>query len=435
MSTLQDQTSQPAQTLPAFDPTSAITNLEQSLLGSLGAPIHQALGGLPLQQFAGSSGGQPANLGGLANQIDPFNLITPVINGLGTLGNGQFSGIDPTQILSGISNVFDGTATPLQQAGNAVDWQGQSGAAAKGKTQAALANGAEVANQADALGTNLSTATANVAQAKQQLIEIIDEYQAKMAAADLSTPAGKRAAVAAANQANTEATAVMQELQGNLGSQAQQVSAMGTPVGVTQAGGSMLGGPLGSMVASLDPTGSLGTVLSDPRLNPRSLAGNFMDLLFMPQTMSQLSQEMAQTNTIMTGLGNTLTTTNRTIGHTNSIMTGLGNTLGTTNRRLEPLPGALSQATNAMYQTTGAVGQLHGDIAGKGGLEQSMGDLHSDISDPKAGLNHKLDSVGQKMDNVGGKVEHLDRKIPHVPGLPKLPPILPDPPDPKKYPY
>ncbi|WP_254848419.1 PE-PPE domain-containing protein [Mycobacterium sp. SP-6446] len=173
----------------------------------------------------------------MANQIDPLNLIRPVINGLGTFGTGHFSGIDPTQVLSGISKAVDATSMPLQQAMGSVanDWQGESGAAAIAATRAAIANGTEVANQANGLGDNLLTAASNVAQARQQMIDIIDEYQATLAASDLSTPSGRAHVVAAANQANTEATAVVQELRAKLASQASQVSAIGTPVGVTQA--------------------------------------------------------------------------------------------------------------------------------------------------------------------------------------------------------
>jgi hypothetical protein len=97
----------------------------------------------------------------MANQLDPLGLITPVINSLATLGTGQFAVADPTQALSAISNAYDGNATPLQQAtGSAANgWQGQSGAAANTQTQAALDSGADVANQANGLGNNLSTAT------------------------------------------------------------------------------------------------------------------------------------------------------------------------------------------------------------------------------------------------------------------------------------
>jgi hypothetical protein len=120
--------------------------------------------------------------------VDPIGLITPVVHALGALGTGQFSGIDPTQMLGGVSDAFDRTSIPLQQSTGRVshDWQGASGAAIGAKSRAAVANGAEVATQADGLRNNLSTAAANVTQARTRMIDIIDEFQAKLAAVDVS---------------------------------------------------------------------------------------------------------------------------------------------------------------------------------------------------------------------------------------------------------
>jgi hypothetical protein len=267
MSTSQDQTSRLAENLPGFDASPAIANLENGLLGNLSTPTQQTVTELPLQHFNGSPAGLSVNLGGPMTGVDPYHLITPVINALGTLGTGQFSGIDPTQILSGISHAFDGTATPLQQAAGSLasDWQGESGTAANAATQAAVANGTQVANQANGLGNSLSTAASYVAQARQQMINIIDQYQATLAASDLSTPSGKAAALTAANQANTLGSAVMQELQGNLGSQASQVSAIGAPVGVTDsptAGNTLLSNPINWLLGPTGLPGAFNTVVS-----------------------------------------------------------------------------------------------------------------------------------------------------------------------------
>jgi hypothetical protein len=406
MSSSQSQTAQLAPSFPGSDASSAIAGLEQGLLGSLGTPTQQTLSELPLQQFTGSSGGAPANPGGL----DPLHLITPVINALGTLGTGQFSGTDPTQTLSGISNAVDGNSGPLQQALGSIanDWQGESGTAANAATQAALANGAQVGSQADGLGNSLSTAASSVAQARQQMIEIIDEYHAKLAATDLSTHAGKAAAVAAGKQANTEAAAVMQELQDNLGSQAGQVSAIGSPVGVTQApaagastagaaGASTTGGLLGGL------TGSSGLLGSNSLLG--SIIQDLIDLLFLPLTMTKLSQEMAQTNTIMSGLGNTLTTTNGTIGHTNSIMHGLGNTLGTTNARLGATNSGLRTLNGEIPPLSSGVGTLNGEIPG---LSSGVGTLDTDMP----GLTHGVDKMDTDMPGLTHGVDKMDTDMP-----------------------
>ena len=201
MSASSSQTTQAA--IPVgSDAASAIANLEHGLVGDLGQPVQQTLAQLPLQHFSASSGQAAANVADKASQIDPLGLITPVINALGTLGSGDFSGVDPTQVLSGISKVVEGNSGSLQQALSAVQlgWQGESATAAASKTQAAIAHGSQVAAQADGLSSSLSSAASSVAQARQQMMDIIDEFQGTMAASDLSTPSGVSAVVGAANQ-------------------------------------------------------------------------------------------------------------------------------------------------------------------------------------------------------------------------------------------
>jgi cell wall-associated NlpC family hydrolase len=253
-----DLTAELALQEPGFDAAPAIAAAEQGLRDFLNTPAQQNLNQLPLQRFPeeeappeppppapldpnqvvspilGALSAVGSGISGLSG-LDPIGLITPVVNALGALGTGQFSGIDPTQMLAGISGAFDRTATPLQQArGSLADnWRGGSGAAADAKTRAAVANGAEVATQADGLRANLSAAATNVATARMRMIDIIDEFQAKVAAVDVTTPSGRAAAIAAANQAHKESTAVMTELQRRLGAQAEEVSKIGEPVPVT----------------------------------------------------------------------------------------------------------------------------------------------------------------------------------------------------------
>jgi peptidoglycan DL-endopeptidase CwlO len=253
-----DPTAELAQQQPGFDAAPVIAAAERGLLDFLNTPTQQILGQLPLQRFQEEAppgdppppspvdptqvispilGALGSGLSGLTG-VDPLGLITPVVNALGALGPGQFSGTDPTQMLSGVSNAFDRTSIPLQQATGALghNWQGASGAAVDAKTRASVANGAEVATQADGLRTNLSTAAANVAQARMRMIDIIDEYRATMAAIgpDVATPAGRQTALAAANRAARDSTAVMTELQRTLGVQAEEVSKIGAPVPVTK---------------------------------------------------------------------------------------------------------------------------------------------------------------------------------------------------------
>jgi hypothetical protein len=408
-----DPTAEQAQQAAGFDPSSIISAVESGLLGFLKMPMQQKLNDLPLQQFPHTlelRGQQPDAAG-----LDPLQLIAPVINGLGTLGNGQFSGVDPTQMLQGVSNAFDGTATPLQQARGSVahDWKGGANAAADAKTHAAVANGAQVATQADGLRDNLSTSASDVAQARKRMIDIVDEFQAKMAAIDLSTPDGKAAAIAAANEANSESTAVMKDVQGKLGDQAQQVSAIGAPVQVANSPGGGMLGPLKGL-AGLDPTGALNTVVSDPRLTPQGLLGNFMNLLFLPSTVTEMNQNlsatnatMSRTNSIMTGLGKTMTTTNGTIGNTNNIMTGLGKTIGATNGIMTGLGNTLGTTNSRMASLNGSMGTLHGDMTGLSGdmrgLSGDMGTLHGDMT----GLSGDMGNLSDGMGNLSGDMGTL----------------------------
>jgi hypothetical protein len=403
-----DPTAEQAQQAAGFDPSSIISAVEGGLLDFLKMPMQQKLNDLPLQQFSQPS---PANTAGL----DPLQLIAPVVNGLGALGNGQFSGIDPTQMLQGVSNAFDGTATPLQQARGSVahDWKGGANATADAKTHAAVANGAQVATQADGLRDNLSNAASDVAQARKRMIDIIDEFQSKMAAIDLSTPDGRAAAVAAANEANTESAAVMKDVQGKLGASAQQASAIGTPVKVANAPGGSMMAPLKAL-AGLDPTGSLNTIVSDPRLTPKGLTGNFMDLLFLPSTVNEMNQNlkatnatMSRTNSIMTGLGTTMTETNGTIGKTNNIMSGLGTTIGATNSIMTGLGNTLGTTNSRMASLNGSMGTLHGDMTGLSGdmrgLSGDMGTLHGDMGN----LSGKMGDLGDGMSNLSGDMGTL----------------------------
>ena len=252
-------TGQLAESIPGFNPTPVINAGDKQLADYLAMPTRQLLDQLGLQRLPNPAHGAPAaagapNPGGPINPVDPTSLISPVLNALSTLGTGNFSGMDPTTMLNGISKAFDGTSGPLQQALAAVQhgWQGVSSAAAGAKTGAALANGAEVATQATGLQSSLTSAAADVAQARTQLIEIINEFMATLAAIGPSIifPWGWAAVLAAAAKAVTHTTQVMTEVQSSLGAQAGAVSAIGAPVKVASAPtlGASGAGPLSSLL-------------------------------------------------------------------------------------------------------------------------------------------------------------------------------------------
>lgn len=383
-----EQTDQLAQNLPGFDPSAVIAQLEQGLLDSLGIPIQQLLGGLPLQQFPQR---QDLGVGDLANQIDPLGLITPVVNVLGTLGPGQFPGVDPTQMLKGVSEAFDGTAIPMQQALGAVaqDWQGVSGEAADAKARGALTNGAAVAAQADGLSANLSVAASNVLQSRIRMLDIIDEYQATLAAVDVSTLAGRAAAVEAANHATTESAAVMNQLQDTLGTQASQASKIGAPVPVANVpdlGDLQFLSPL-KPLAALDPTGVLDTVVSDPRVTTRSLAGNVMDLIFLPQTVTEMNQGIKDMNS--------------TLKTTNGIMTGLNGTMNTVNGTMHTLNGTMQIVDGTMQTLNGSMHTVNGTMQNLDGRMQN-------VDGTMQNLDGRMQKVDGTMQNLDGRMQKVD---------------------------
>ncbi|MCV7360627.1 hypothetical protein [Mycolicibacterium neworleansense] len=182
--------------------------------------------------------------------MDPSALISPVTDALGTLGSGMFDGVDPTTMLQAISKTLDSTGGSMQKSVSSVGdaWQGASGTAAAAKTTAAVSDGAKVGAQSDALSNSLTTAAANVGQARVRLIAIISEFAATIAAIGpmIIFPWGWAAAIAAANKAIATTAEVMTELQTSLATQAAQVTTAGAPVGITAA-------PEASSLAGLAP--------------------------------------------------------------------------------------------------------------------------------------------------------------------------------------
>jgi hypothetical protein len=248
--------------MPSYDPAPVIAAQEQSLQDYLNLPVKEILERLGLPPFADGKPqeglppeAQPDAAQPQGSPMDPSALISPVTDALGTLGSGLFEGVDPTAMLQGISQVFQSTGSSLKPALSSVDdaWQGASGTTAAAKTATAIANGADVGAQSDALKSNLATASTNVAQARVRLIDIIAEFQATMAAIgpNIIFPWGWAAAIAAANKAIAMTTETMTELQTSLGAQAAEVTAAGAPVDVTAAPQMAASSPMSSLASPL----------------------------------------------------------------------------------------------------------------------------------------------------------------------------------------
>ncbi|AKS31646.1 hypothetical protein AFA91_06870 [Mycolicibacterium goodii] len=239
-----DATAQFAGRLPGFDASTVIAAQEHGLAEYLNLPVQEILARLGFPPLPAAPAGPPAAEGGPApgaagGPMDPGQLIKPVTDALGTLGNGMFEGLDPTQMFDGVAQAFDGSNNSLASALGklAGNWEGAGGSAAAAKTAAALDNGAALKAQADALRNSLAAAAATVKQAEARLIEIIGEFMATMAAIgpNIIFPWGWAAAVAAATEAVTRATETMTELQAELAAQTAAVTAAGEPVAVTEA--------------------------------------------------------------------------------------------------------------------------------------------------------------------------------------------------------
>ncbi|PLV49384.1 WXG100 family type VII secretion target [Mycobacterium simiae] len=242
---------QSAQTSPGADPGPIINASESDLGDYLNQPVQNILAQLgvpPLPQPAPPSDAPPPAApppGATGNQMTGMltslltQMIQPVTDALGMLGPGVFSNLDPSQMLSGISNTLGSAAQLVQpaMANVAGAWQGDAATAAMAQTSAALTDGTQVSSQATALSNSLSTAAASVQQAQSQLIAILNQFSATIAAIgpNIIFPWGIAQAIAAANQAVTMSTAVMTELQGSLGTESANTTAVGAPVSLSSA--------------------------------------------------------------------------------------------------------------------------------------------------------------------------------------------------------
>jgi ABC-type transporter Mla subunit MlaD len=163
-------------------------------------------------------------------------------------------------------------------------------------------------------------------------------------------------------------------------------------VGPRQA--SMFDSTVNSLIG---PNSAFYTVTTDPRLTPQSEAENWMDLLFLPTTVTQLNQGIQTTNQVIGQTNSIMTGLNGTIGRTNTIMTGLGTTLSATNQALAPLPGALADATSAM-------GQLNHNIGQGSPIVNGMAGLQNDVA-PNSALNTNLGQTNKNLGEINADVE------------------------------
>lgn len=224
----------------------------------------------PQQHHSPESSGGDA--GGGSGGLDPSQMIQPVMDALGSLGSGEMGQPDPTQSFDGIGQALESAGSQVQQAlsGLGDDWQGDASTAAQTTTQAALADGSKVADQAASLRSSLATAAAAVQNAQARLVEIVNVFWAKIAAIgpNIIFPWGIAAAIAAATEAVTSTSEVMAETQGTLAAQAAAVTTAGAPVDVTSIPA------LGTEAQGLSPLMQLASSAASPVMQAIGSASN-----------------------------------------------------------------------------------------------------------------------------------------------------------------
>jgi uncharacterized protein YukE len=247
----------PAPVMSSVDVGPVINAHEASLAEYLNKPVHDILARFgiqpppqavppgapdaapqpgPASPAAAAPAGSPA---APSTPFDPTQLIQPVTDALGTLGSGQFGDLDPTKTFDGISKALESAGQSVQQAMSGLGgaWQGDAATTATAKTSDALAKGAEVSSQATDLSSSLSAVTASVRQAEARLIEIINEFFAKLAAIgpNIIFPWGIAAAIEAATHAVTMSVEVITDTQATLAAEAGETTAAGEPVAAVTA--------------------------------------------------------------------------------------------------------------------------------------------------------------------------------------------------------
>lgn len=271
-------TGQSAHYLPSHDAAPVIAAQEANLAEYLNLPAREIIARLGLDrgerpdersdesaQKSNAAAVQPVPSPAPPSQsggFDPMGLITPVLQALGTLGTGSFGGgSDPTQAFAAISQAFDGTAPPVQQAVATLGdgWRGEASTKAAGKADAAVDNGSALSAQAAELRRSLAAAATGVGQAQTRLIGIITDFQATIAAIgpNIAFPWGWAAAVAAAAQAISTAVETMTELQSTLAVEGSAAATAGIPVAVTAA--PQLASAMGPLVQLASSAVSTGT--------------------------------------------------------------------------------------------------------------------------------------------------------------------------------
>jgi len=308
---LAQAVSSPGQGLPgadAFDHAPISNALENQLQDWLNRPVQDILnqfhmGQLPdvgAHDFAPSLAGAGApnqlasGLGGMGGGNNMIGgMLKPATDLLGTVGNGVFQGLNPSQLFGGVTQAFQQAAGGLQQAlgsmmSGAQGWGGQGATGAATATGQTLAHGAATAAQGAGLAGHYTAAAADSSQGYTRILEAIQQGQDELSALAGGLPWTAANMAESASRTTANVTAIVTELQGTLAAQAGATAATGAPVEAAMQGPQ-------SAMSMLSPLMSVGM----------SMMGPAMQVGMMPMTIGmQAGMQALQAGTsLMSSVG------------------------------------------------------------------------------------------------------------------------------------
>jgi hypothetical protein len=264
--------------VPGFDHRPISDGLENDLQNWLNRPVQDILnqfhmgqlpnvdahdlfpslgGAMGPNQLAGASG-----MGGGGNNLIG-GLLKPATDLLGSVGNGVFQGMNPSQLFGPITSAFQQAASGLQQAissmaGGGGGWAGQTAGQAATATGQTLAHGAATAAQGAGLGAHYTTAAADSSQGYARLLEAIQQGQDELSALAGGLPWTAANMVESASRTTARATAIVTELESTLTGEAAATNVTGAPVEAASQLPQLLGPMMSVGMSMISPAMQVG---------------------------------------------------------------------------------------------------------------------------------------------------------------------------------
>ena len=190
--------------------------------------------------------------------LDPTALVKPIVDLLGTFGSGSLSGAaNPVESLGSLAGLLQSGASTILSAISSVgtDWTGKAATAAVGTATRTAGQSEQIAAQGTAMAADVQTAAAIVAAGTAALQGVVAKTVGLLAAAapTLVTPAGQVAALGIAAEGLTEGLAVVADTRAQLTAPTAHISAVGTPVAVSDAPTALSGDTLSSLLQKAGP--------------------------------------------------------------------------------------------------------------------------------------------------------------------------------------